>query len=598
MVNEPYAIFYQSAMALSLLVSLGVILLMWRRRRFPGALAMIVLAAATFIWTLGFLLEAYSDTLERQLFFCSVGYLGSMSVPVAWFVFSLQYVSGSRAITWRRLALLCVVPLTTMALVWTNEWHQLMWTDERLTTSGPFLITSKTYAPMFWIAMMYTYTLVLSGVFVLVRRLFVGPPLYAVQAVSLVVAVSLPLAWNFIYIFDLVPLPHKDLTPVAFAISGMAIALGVIRFRLFEAVPIARELILDQMKDGVVVFDNNNRLLELNPAAARILSVDYNAVGTELHDLARELPVMERLAEKCQGRKELALTLAGEKRFYEIETMSMHDRQGVQVGWLAMLHDITERIRAEKRLNELYEIEQRERRELEEIAQERGLFIEVLAHELWTPLTPVIASMTLLNETISGSKAGTIEHRLVSNAMSGIDGLASSVRDLLDLGRISKGTFKLNKQPLHPKEVVDSAVLKFQDQADKREQQLIVDMPDELPDIEADPLRVHQVLMNLLANASKFSNASEPIKLRVSVWERSLVFDVEDRGIGMTREEQQRLFKPYHTVRQDQHRFSGLGLGLAISKEIVESHGGSMWFSSERGKGSTFSFSLPLQSRT
>lgn len=581
-------------MVLSLLLCLLIGALLWQRRRLPAAQAMIALAAAGFMWTLGFLLETYGTTLEQQLRFDSVGYIGSMSVPVAWLVFALQYVSGSRAIRPRTIALLSILPVATMVLVWTNGFHHLMWSNERLTTSGPFLITAKTYAPFFWVAMLYNYVLILTGAVVLVRRLFVGAPLYTAQAVSLIVAVSLPLAWNFIYVFDLVPLPRKDLTPVMFAISGIAIVLGLMRFHLFEAIPFARKFVIEHLSDGVAVFDNRDRLLDINPAATDMLGLDTHAIGRRLEEIAWSSPVLHLLVSERPSRVEMPVIIAGQERFCELETIPMRERAGRQAGWLAIMHDVTERKQAEKKLGELYAIEQQQRLELEEVAQERGLFINILAHELWTPLTPVIASMTLLDETLAEKDPDCIEHRLSSNAMAGIQALASCLRDLLDLAKYSRGGFTLEKRRVDVKELIVTVAGRFEPEARKKSQQIMIEVPDSLPEIEADGPRLEQVLINLLSNASKFSGVADPIFLRALTRRSELVIEVEDRGIGMTEEEQRKLFRPYHRVRQDQQRFPGLGLGLSISKQIVESHGGRMWLRSEQGKGSTFSFSLPL----
>ena len=145
LLNEPYFIFYQSAMILSLLASLFVIVLAWRYRKAPGAPAMLALSTATFVWTLGFFIEANSDTLERQLFFNNVGYIGSMSVPVAWFTFAMHYIGGNRLITGWRILPFCIIPVVTIVLIWSNPLHHLMWYDEHLITSGPFTVTAKTY---------------------------------------------------------------------------------------------------------------------------------------------------------------------------------------------------------------------------------------------------------------------------------------------------------------------------------------------------------------------------------------------------------------------------------------------------------------------
>jgi hypothetical protein len=100
---------------------------------------MIALGVSTFVWTLGFLLEANSDTLARQMFFNNIGYIGSLSVPVTWFIFALRYSRGGRIITGWRIIPLCIIPAVTIALVWSNQWHHLMWSNEHLAASGPFM---------------------------------------------------------------------------------------------------------------------------------------------------------------------------------------------------------------------------------------------------------------------------------------------------------------------------------------------------------------------------------------------------------------------------------------------------------------------------
>ncbi|MEJ2739096.1 MAG: histidine kinase N-terminal 7TM domain-containing protein [Dehalococcoidia bacterium] len=344
--NEPYYIFYNTAMVLSLLASLYIMVLTWRRRDVPGASAMLVLAASTFIWTFGFFNEAHSTTLENQLFFNDIGYIGSMSVSGAWFIFALHYSIDNRIITGWKIALFCIMPLVTIIMVWTNNLHHLMWYDEHLGTTGSFTITIKTYGIFFWISLAYNYMLLIGGTIILLRRLFTGTRLYTGQAISLLIAVLLPLLWNVIYIFDLLPLPRKDLTPVMFAASGIAISLGVVRFQLLKAVPFARKFIIEQMGDGIMVFNMRHRLLEANPAALSILEADRNIIGKGIEQLYNSFPLLRRFYFP-ESSIELPWEVSGKKRIYELNTVTMRDNQDRQIGWLAILHDITERNRRE-----------------------------------------------------------------------------------------------------------------------------------------------------------------------------------------------------------------------------------------------------------
>ena len=115
-----------------------------------------------------------------------------------------------------------------------------------------------------------------------------------------------------------------------------------------------------------------------------------------------------------------------------------------------------------------------------------------------------------------------------------------------------------------------------------------------LPKIMGDNSRLEQVIFNLLSNAGKFSPEGSCITVKARVKRGELFVQVIDQGIGLSSEEQERIFKPYHRVEQDRQHFSGLGLGLSIARQIVEAHVGKIYVESQLGKGSTFSFSLPL----
>ena len=132
---------------------------------------------------------------------------------------------------------------------------------------------------------------------------------------------------------------------------------------------------------------------------------------------------------------------------------------------------------------------------------------------------------------------------------------------------------------------------------DEGEQRFILELPQNLPKIEADPFCLQEAVTNLLSSATKFSSKGESITLRAKAESGELVVEVEGKGVGLSAKEQQRILQPYHRVEQDRQRFPGLGLEIAASKQIIEAHGGKMWLSSELGKGTTFIFSLPLRSK-
>jgi PAS domain S-box-containing protein len=576
-VNEAYYYFYQSMMILSLLASLFVMVLTFQHRKANGAKAMIALAAATFVWTLGFLLEANSSTLEQQLFFNNVGYIGSMSVPVAWFIFALHYTRDNLVVTGWRILPLCIVPLVIVALVWSNDLHHLMWFNEHLSTSGSFTITVKNYGPFFWIGLVYNYALIVTGAVILIRRLFVGAPLYTRQAVSLIVAVSLPLIWNFIYVFDLTPLPRKDLTPVMFAISGIAITLGLMRFQLFRIVPFARRFLVQQLRDGILIFDTSNRLLEANPAALKITGLEKNKIGKEIEYLQSLSPVLKRLSSIESGSVELPLTISGEEHIYELETMPMHDNHNQLVGWMVILHEITERKKMQEQL----------------ITQDRlasiGELTSGVAHELNNPLS-----------IISGYSELLLKRELPADIKSDVDVIISEVERA---AKIVDNLLTFARQQPEEKLHIDiNGIIENILEIRAYEQKVnnirtVTNYASDLPNILGNAFQLRQVFVNIIINAEYFMIEKHGKGTLTISTERAGDFvrvSIKDDGPGIIQENMGRLFNPFFTTKEVG---KGTGLGLSICHGIIVEHGGKIWAESTQGKGAIFISELPVHEK-
>ena len=249
-----------------------------------------------------------------------------------------------------------------------------------------------------------------------------------------------------------------------------------------------------------------------------------------------------------------------------------------------------------KKLNISYQKEKHLRQELQEEAQARGMFIDILAHELRTPLTRLLVCSGMLQDTL-GSSDADIQKRLIQNLHNGTQSLAQRLEELLDLGKFSRGIFTLQKQPVNLKELVNKTAARFKPQVEQQSRQLNLEIQDNLPEIEADPARLEQVLANLLSNAVQYSPKYTTIILKVGKAADNIVIEVQDEGKGLTPEEQKKLFDPYHRVQQDTQKYPGIGLGLAICKQIVEAHGGSIGIESKLDRGTCFSLKIPVKIR-
>jgi PAS domain S-box-containing protein len=258
------------------------------------------------------------------------------------------------------------------------------------------------------------------------------------------------------------------------------------------------------------------------------------------------------------------------------------------------IEDITERNLLQKQLFDLYEKEKKQREELQEEARVRGMFIDILAHELRTPLTPILISTGILKD-VQTDKEG-VQGKLTKNVYTSAKVLSRRLEELLEIARYSRGTFQLEKHPVDTGKYLKDVISRFKPSIDERGQTIQVEIADDFKTAEIDPSRLEQVIINLLSNASKFSPQNGRISFKARIQVDHLRVEISDEGIGITPEESQRIFQPYHRVEQDRLKFPGLGLGLAVAKQIVEAHGGKIWVDSQLDHGSTFIFVVPLKS--
>jgi signal transduction histidine kinase len=232
--------------------------------------------------------------------------------------------------------------------------------------------------------------------------------------------------------------------------------------------------------------------------------------------------------------------------------------------------------------------------EVEARDKARAQFVQVLGHELRTPLTPILACARMLKERLPTEAEG-LENKLISNIMTGAQTLETRLSDLLDLAQYQTCAYTLELHKVDPRALIEKVISHFEPLVESKGQSLAVDLPDNLPPISADGRRLSQVLMNLLSNSVKFTPEGSNIQVRARLVKHEIVVEVQDDGPGLSEEQKQRLFEPYWRSEMDRHRFQGMGLGLALCKQLVEAHGGRIWAESEPGKGSTFAFAVPLE---
>jgi len=219
-------------------------------------------------------------------------------------------------------------------------------------------------------------------------------------------------------------------------------------------------------------------------------------------------------------------------------------------------------------------------------------YIDTLKHEFKTPLTSIIAAAGLLAEEFE-ERGEESYQKLTQNIMHNANTLELRIAELLEIVKTGSGQLQLQPEPLDIRSLLQGVGWQVSPLVQSKEQKLTVDLPDSMPIIQGDGPRLEQAVLNLMTNASKFTPRGGSITLRARKRDSELVVEVQDNGMGISKEARGRLFQPYSRLNADRQSHPGLGLGLALAKQVVELHGGKIWVESELGKGSTFAFSLP-----
>lgn len=342
---------YSAICAFTAAVALFVGLVSWRRREVPGATSLALLMFAVAEWSLGAAIEFSVFSIPAKIFWSKIEYVGGVFAPVFLLLFGLEFNQLNRWITPRNIVLLSLVPSVTLGLAITNEWHGLIWTSFTPSPAGNNLIVYG-HGPWFWVGMVgYSYLLMTGATFLIVWAAFRFPRLYRSQIAAVLAGIFFPWVGSLVYITGFSPVQGLELTTISLALSGILFALGIFRFGLFELVSVARERLIEIMRDGVVVLDGKNRIVDLNPAAEELLGVlRRGSLGFALEQVWGAWPELAAGFDRTR-ETQTGISLGGAPpRYLEISISPLYSRRSYFTGWLLMLRDYTRRKQLEDNL--------------------------------------------------------------------------------------------------------------------------------------------------------------------------------------------------------------------------------------------------------
>jgi PAS domain S-box-containing protein len=320
----------------------------WRRRSTRGVLWLFYLEISTAVWTFGIALESAAMTIPLKFFWSKIAYLGTTTVGPFFLLFAYEYSQQPRLSNQKILLTLLIIPILTNLLAFTNEFHNLIWTG--LTISPVSNLGIYEHGVFFWLFVIgYSYLTFLVGFVILIRSFYQINAIYRMQYLLVILAALIPFIGNVISLVGLSPIEGLDLSPPAFAISGILVSWSLLRFNLFKLVPIARSQIFDNIRDGLLILDAENRIVDANPSIQKIINQKLSSlIGVSIADLAHRIPELAHI----QGREqetvdEVPLNFDNEARYFEIRANLLDPEVSGYSGKSIIFHDITRRKQAE-----------------------------------------------------------------------------------------------------------------------------------------------------------------------------------------------------------------------------------------------------------
>jgi len=577
---------------LAAIISVGTLFYAWRYRASRDMPVLAWMMFAILGWLTCSILELVAPAESETLFWAKAGYVFVNATTLTWLRFALHYTGQNKWLRASRFAWLCVIPAITIILVSTNELHHLIWKAYVFTPVQTVLaIQILRYGLWFWVNVAYGYLMVFLGAALIVHQSFKSFSLYRQQSVWLVAGALMPLIGNAIYVFRLVPGLEHDYTSVMFALAGIAIAIGISRHQLLDLQPIARDAVIDSMSDAMFTLDNQNRIVDVNPAALAMMGGKANALLGQpaIQAFAPWQDMVERFSPLFEVQTDIMAEYNQQECYYDLRISPLYDRRGDITGRIIVVRDITDRKVAEVAL--------RERTiELEALNEQLDAFAHTVAHDIKDPLTGVVSLSSLLTEYLEDLAPDTIKEYLDAITQNTLR-LASIVDALLLLASVRQLDV-IDTEPLDMPAIMTNVQRRLAILIAER--QAVLTTPETWPTIYSYGPWIEEVWANYVSNAIKYGGTPPRVELGFSLLDAessnqqpatSIKLWVRDNGSGLDEEQREQLFTKFTRLRDTE---PGYGLGLSIARDIVEKLGGKVGVDSEAGQGSTFWFTLPV----
>jgi len=517
--------------ALSALFALALVFVLWKRRNSDGVTFLILFEFAAALWAITDGLEHGATNLELKILWSQIGYIGSSTTTVFFLLFTLSYTQFNRFIRPAIIVFLMAIPAITVLLVFTNSHHQLIW--ENVDFHPETNDSTYNYGKWFWVYAFYEYSVLVSAIIILILSTFRFYKIYKIQIIYLIIASILPLITSIIYVFKLLPI-HADLTPMALIFSGILSTIGIYLQRMFEVIPLARIQTINNLTDGIIVVDMDDRIVDVNHAFVNIINADKaDVLGRPFKRFSKLF--LDEDAEHSNDSgylTETTIRTTSGPKYFEVKYSPVNNSKNQLIGRIFLLHDISIRKSALDATVESNILLKNEILEKEKLITDLDAYARSVAHDLKNPINGVMGLTEFIKEDILNKNQDQAFELLDMLHEQG-QKMLMIVDELLLLSRIRKEDIK--PVDIDMQSIVKDALKRLKKQSEVRGAKFII--PNKWPTVKGHAQWIEEVWVNLISNAIKYGG--EPPEVIIGAekmtngWSR---YWIQDNGNGLPAE--------------------------------------------------------------
>lgn len=402
----------------------------WQHRSTNGAAQFALFMLTLSIYIIGYSLELSSLSVQTMLFFSKIQYIGILTAPALFTIFAIYHSGHQHWLSARVIAALFVAPAALLITKFTDDYFHLIYAAASVDSSGLIPLLSFTRGPLYLWVVMYNLVLTTAGNLLMLQKMWHGSRLYRRQT-SLILGGALVLySVYLIYQADIILVPglkQLDLNPFVYTLWGLAISTAIFRYRLFDLEPIARDVLIEMLSDGVIVLDGQARIVDANPEAHKIFGWRHPPVGKFAEQVMDNWLSQTALNAVEKSLKfEAQRTVDQHTSYYEVTISVLFSRRGLRIGYLILVHDISEMKEVEYKLQELSLVD-----DLTGLTNRRGL--NLLAGQLLGMTSRMRLNAILLYIDLDGLK-------IINDTL----GHAAGDRALKDMAALLRTTFRVS----------------------------------------------------------------------------------------------------------------------------------------------------------